>query len=352
MGYLGDSLPESILTSTDEAVIRFYRKTFIARRLTPKIGRIWLSFKSLFFRLARRDPPQPRRPLTRERRVEATTRFLLGFSDQQLVTGLAILIAALANHSELTFHELRIVFCLAWFSATTHIATLRLLREYFYDHAVVRNWRILGIFAFTVLIVFFQVVLLLAGNPQTAEGVNYGKPVQCIINGQSRRESIDIFSLFSEGYLLIFLLALYVSPTLALFVDPRKVPEPGAGSRLALKIAKLRSKHLPRPGRTNVALYQNAELQHQVVAESRAFAHSPRVSHGFTQYRSSFLSSLPTIMFSIAFGIAQTIVVTWVDSPKTTDDVRRMGFGQVVAIGLLAIPLLTGAEIYNGNVFD
>lgn len=350
LGYLGDSLPRSILSSADEAVIRLYRKTFVAQRIIPEIGRFWLYLKSLLYYCARRDPPKTQPALTRERRVEATTRFLLGFSDQQLVTGLAILVAALANRSQLTLYELQIVFCLAWFSATTHVATLQVLREYFYDNAVVRNWRILGILAFTVLICFFQVILLLAGDPQTTNGVNYGRPIQCIINGDSRRNTFDIIDLLSEGYLLFFLLVLYIPPTFALFDDPRGVPQPGFGSILYLKWWNL---WLPRklPENTLIALYQNAKLQHHIVTESRIAAESRRLSYGLSQYQNSFLSSLPTIMFSITYGISQTIFVTWIDSPNTTDDVRRMGFGQVVAIALLAIPILTGAEIYNGECF-
>lgn len=351
VGYLSDSLPRSVLSSVDEAAICFYRKTFIARRFIPRIARFWMSLKSLLYRCACRDPPQPQPALTQERRVEATTRFLLGFSDQQLVTGLAILIAALVNRFQLTLYELRIAFCLAWFSATTHIATLRILREYFYDHAVVRNWRVLGIFIFTALISFFQVILLLAGDSHTTDGVNYGKPIQCIISGDSRVQNLDFFNALNRVYLIVYLLVLYVPPTLALFEDPRKVPQPSFGSR---KLSTLRSETQPGQLSKNalVALCQNAELQHRIVTESHIAAGSPRISNRLGQYRNSFLSSLPTITFSITFGIAQTIFVTWINSPETTEDVRRMGFGQVVAIALLAIPFLTGAEIYNGKWFN
>jgi len=50
-------------------------------------------------------------------------------------------------------------------------------------------------------------------------------------------------------------------------------------------------------------------------------------------------------MFYFTFGVAETIGVTWFDNPRTTEDAQRTGFGQVVAIAMLAIPILTGAEI-------
>ncbi|KAF2638691.1 hypothetical protein P280DRAFT_551295 [Massarina eburnea CBS 473.64] len=346
--YLGDSLPGSLLSSTDEAAIHRCRKFFISRRLVPKIGRFWRSFESLLYYCVRRDLPQSRPALAREQRIEAVTRFLLGFSDQQLITGLAILIAALANRNELTLYELKIVYSLAWFSATTHIATLKVLREYFYDHAVVRNWRVLGICTFIVLMCFVHVILFLAGESEYG-GVNYGRPIQCIINGDSRRETPEVLNAFSDVYSFLFLLFLYIFPTRALYYDPREIPQPDPATRFLMS-KKKPVKHLSRtlPRKSLRILYQNEELQHIIVTESRVSATSPRLfSLRFSRYQDSFLSYIPIMVFSITFGISQVVVVTWIDNPETTDDVRRMGFGQVVAIALLAIPMLTGAEIYN-----
>ena len=56
-------------------------------------------------------------------------------------------------------------------------------------------------------------------------------------------------------------------------------------------------------------------------------------------------------MFYFTFGVAETIGVTWLDNPRTTEDAQRTGFGQVVAIAMLAIPILTGAKIHNGKRF-
>ena len=83
LGYLGDSLLRFLLSIMDDAAIRAYRKTLIARKGVPAIVRFWLSIKGLFSRCARRDPPHLQPALTRERRVEVITRFLLGFSDQK-----------------------------------------------------------------------------------------------------------------------------------------------------------------------------------------------------------------------------------------------------------------------------
>jgi hypothetical protein len=55
------------------------------------------------------------------------------------------------------------------------------------------------------------------------------------------------------------------------------------------------------------------------------------------------------MVFRMTYGIGQMVMVTWVKSPKTTGDMRKVGFGQVVALALLVIPMLTASEIYNGK---
>ncbi|KAF1995262.1 hypothetical protein P154DRAFT_393041, partial [Amniculicola lignicola CBS 123094] len=61
-------------------------------------------------------------------RQEALTRFILSLSDQQLVTGLGILVAAVSNQCTLSGAEFDIALSLAWFSATVHLVALDVLQ--------------------------------------------------------------------------------------------------------------------------------------------------------------------------------------------------------------------------------
>lgn len=79
---------------------------------------------------------------------------------------------------------------------------------------------------------------------------------------------------------------------------------------------------------------------------SSALVRNPQ---GFNRYIESFLYYIPTVIFSMTYGISQTVFVRWYKPPKTTDDIRRIGFGQVVALALLVIPTLAACEIYNGQ---
>ena len=68
---------------------------------------------------------------------------VLMFSDQQLVTGIAILASGYAQLpcGLSSFHWQMIVY-LAWFSSLTHLTTLTVLRQFFRDNPTARLWRV------------------------------------------------------------------------------------------------------------------------------------------------------------------------------------------------------------------
>ena len=67
-------------------------------------------------------------------RTKALKQFVLTLSDQQLVTGFAILIASFALRCSISVLNFEIASSLAWFSSVTHLATLAILRQYFHEH--------------------------------------------------------------------------------------------------------------------------------------------------------------------------------------------------------------------------
>ncbi|KAJ4347443.1 hypothetical protein N0V95_005445 [Ascochyta clinopodiicola] len=167
-GYLSDSLPESYLNETDRTVIASFQACIPSGKYVARIRSVYGKIKSL---LLFGRPPGSHRKLTRRQREEVVKRFILTLSDQQLATGLAILIAAVANQCTLTVWEFQLAFSLAWFSSTTHLATLDCLREYFLDHGAVRNWRVFGMIALLVLLMYSLVMSMAS--------VNNTIPIQC-----------------------------------------------------------------------------------------------------------------------------------------------------------------------------
>ncbi|KAF2276978.1 uncharacterized protein EI97DRAFT_500633 [Westerdykella ornata] len=338
IGYFMDSLPETLLADLDGEYIAFFQRSPVAKRILPWIGRRWLRIKSIIYRAFGRKLPEQRTPIPRDQRVAGVSRFLLAFSDQQMVSGLAIMTAALANRCKLTFYKLEIVLCLAWFAAMTHLATLRALRQNFYDNPVVRNWRLLGIATFIVLLCFLQVIYILAdAYPIT--------PIQCIMNGTMRRTSYDPTEILSAVfYIFIWLLPSYVVCTQALFSDPRKIYRRHSFYTFPVLRWSL-PKSLPREERTELA--QNAIIQQQALLSLGIFKTIARQPRTLRIYKLSFAEFLCDVAFGMAYGLLNAVNLVWRDSPTVKKGVRRMGFGQVVALMMIAIPLLSATEIYN-----
>ena len=72
---------------------------------------------------------------------------MLGFSDQQCITGIAILLSgysqfSLQNANPITVNNWQIAVDLAWFSSITHLTTLTCLRHYFRQRRALSIFRI------------------------------------------------------------------------------------------------------------------------------------------------------------------------------------------------------------------
>ena len=87
---------------------------------------------------------------------------ILMFSDQQLVTGLALLISGYAQlRCGIRAYHWQMIVYLAWFSSLTHLTTLTLLRQYFRDNPGPGLWRAIFMLVMVMLLV---VALLPSGD--------------------------------------------------------------------------------------------------------------------------------------------------------------------------------------------
>jgi hypothetical protein len=96
-------------------------------------------------------------PDTREFWTKIIQHLILGFSDEQLVTGTAILLAAFirlpVSNGQISVYHFSIVTDLAWFSSNTHLVTLFVLRTYFSPYLVLRLWRTVAMVMMTMLLI-------------------------------------------------------------------------------------------------------------------------------------------------------------------------------------------------------
>lgn len=77
---------------------------------------------------------------------------VLVFSDQQIVTGIAILIAGFASFSEISVYHFQIVIYLGWMSSSVHLSALTMLAEYLGKRRALLSWRIVGMMMLFVLL--------------------------------------------------------------------------------------------------------------------------------------------------------------------------------------------------------
>ena len=116
---------------------------------------------------------------------------VLMFSDQQIVTGIALLASGYSQLSSgLDAYHWQMIVYLAWFSSLTHLTTLTVLRRYFQDHPATRLWRvILMIMAVSLL----GIALLPTGNPvwPHSDPTTLGVPALCFYQARNLNSTGD-----------------------------------------------------------------------------------------------------------------------------------------------------------------
>jgi hypothetical protein len=288
-------------------------------------------------------------PLSQKKRSEALTKFILSLSDQQLVTGLAILIASLSNRCRVSIYEFRVVVSLAWFSSTTHQSTLRVLQHYFFANEVVRNWRIFGMVSLMIMLIF-ALIAQTGVAPQTT-------PLQCGLDNLQGAWNLSAVSnpvlgnepsIFNMIIISIQLLVAYRYLLSDLFTET-KGPGSSIGADIVKRVAWWRMKWKYRD------VSEGVEIESKL-AEAEAVWNEVESSQSLTpakmmilRYQGSFLRQIPSMTFDMCFGISQVVSNRWIYAPKLGEASNRMDFGQIVPLFLLSLPMLVAAEIYYGE---
>ncbi|KAF1831597.1 hypothetical protein BDW02DRAFT_649764 [Decorospora gaudefroyi] len=308
-GYFQGFLPPDVLTSTDH-----YALQSLEKRRRP------FTEANLAFH------PSPKQ----KNRTEVVTGFIKVLSDQQLITGVAILIAGLASRCHISIYEFNIVTYLAYFAEFTHCLSLSVLRKYLFDHKLVRDCRVvltigfLIIFAFSFIIntasVYFEEVI----EPTT---LNVGNVLQCIFDGPKFGKWVQ-FDPVDSSIFLGLILAIHIAAVVSLYFEPGTNPI----SELVRSfwIGYLRTHGFSKDNASIIMI--KAELKYD------AWFHPSPSCLGKTNISDWFL--LDEYYGSI-------ILAVWFGGLKPANGLQIMGFGQIVAIGLLALTLLAAVEIVN-----
>lgn len=374
IAYFTDSMPLHCITDTDQAFIKSWQRGWS--------------------RLLRRAPQSPStRTHDKDRRNEreaALTGFILALSDQQLVVGLAILVAAVSNQRTLSIEEFKIAFALAWFSSTTHLATLDNLQQHFHKHPQARNLRIGGMLVLLLFFVYCFSVIWVASTDESS------RLVQCYLDGCYTQVPMYQDATMQNCAWLITLLYILVEYNNRI-LQSYTLPTNGSfGAGLSLAFLKLRllkffkkkkyAKVLCKVSLEEWSYILNeanrgrwADLHKKLLLRVDEFKqrhahHDPALTLPGSQpktkalspgptlarlnimllqgsghvYRRSCLSQAPSLAFMVTYGLTQLIYYRWLE--PVFDDTRDMGFGQITPLFLLVLPALVATEIYYGEL--
>ena len=384
VGYLTDSLPNSTLTELDRAcnydpascclgavlslicvvIAQLQRRPWkSAGALGTLLQHSKATITALVFPEFAIHDCKPdtaeKRKRDRARRSKGLERFVLALSDQQLVTGLAILIAGYTDRCSRSIYHFRIISALGWFSSTTHLSTLAVLRPYLIDHPRVRNWRVIAMVAIFGLLVVSQ-----AG----AFSIQISSlPIQCVFNSYAPY-GLNTIATLGLAWIIIFLCLIYTNKIRRLYtLDPDWGVQGWILDVLTRPLIRKSSVHNLEQLVVASSTLTRAE-QGTVYRKLQQRRRWWRYCNGWVKHRSaisrhmvefwylnqemqrSFLSEILTSLFGVGYGIAQVIIYrNLVPNVGLSGDQDLISFGQLVPLLLIALPLLAAGEIYSGE---
>ena len=200
---------------------------------------------------------------------------VLMFSDQQLVTGLALLISGYVQlRCGISSYHWQTITYLAWFSSLTHLTTLTVLRQYFRDNPAPRLWRAV---LMLVMVTMLMVALLPSGDAWWFTSNRYasyvgvaGIPALCYFKRLVARSIGERFELdtFVTGSMLVSVMVLFsgyltrlikISKQAASFTKLWIRTKPGRMLKSALRTS------MQRAGKSNTIMFVYWRVQHFVL---------------------------------------------------------------------------------------
>ena len=319
VAYIFDALPEdgaiSLVNSLDRAIISWTRKCFRAPDAPP--------------------------PYKRKARASLLERFVLVLSDQQLVTGIAVLASGYVNRCTLSTYHFLTVVCLGWFAATVHLSTLTVLRNYFKEFKIIRYVRFAAMIAMGAML--FRGVMVLYGPRGDCT-----MPVQCLIGNKASLPTSGLVKFCCILFQLSFVVIAYSVKSTKVFLAKH--------SRFSARaiICKIFRNKL------STIKTRRAQYVSYLRKLSRSRSNRASVKAGlaicsfmFMECLDSFLWQLIWLWFMNFYGIRQVFwAKLWLRGTlgdKLQGNENQWSFGQMVPLLLLVLPALTLIEGYEGK---
>lgn len=270
-------------------------------------------------------------------------------SDQQIVTGLSILAAGYAKRCTINVYHWQVVVYLAWMSSGTHLITLSVLRTYLREKHILRVARVAG-----MLILFFMLcIAIVPTGSQTyysiITGYFYGDYSACGVpsacfwrfkywNGWRWDAGLSLFLLVSN----------YTARAAALFESSEAFFTRNIRDRLLGKVGRALDRKVQQI-RDRDAHQQKASWAQ--ILSYRTYLATYAVTLASLELYSSFLAPLLWVLLNLVWGSLQLL------NPRTglaeqgqIAEENTFGFGQIIPLMLLALPLVAAFDAYYGRL--
>lgn len=327
IGLATHSLPVDLINDVDRAVIDLARRIFISLRM--------------FFRipaLSHTDGED-----ARERRVEGLRVFLLSMSDQVLVSEVAILVALWTGKSKVTLYSTNIVIALACLASTVHLSTLSIMATYVQIHTTMLLSRI-------IFMVFGAASLVILLVWQASSSWEDGSHVffTCAIHDLHGSGSgfLGAVSGYLPAVLVFYAHVRVITNLIKQARDSRYSPQPHPGGQTSASgPSQLSSQCKTVSTRQRRAFYAHSAQQTSWTRPRllRLKAVYYCESWAFYECSDSFSFRILWLVSGCTYGI--TDVFTQRSYREyLSGDPNEMGFGQIVPLVLLLIPMITAID--------
>jgi len=283
---------------------------------------------------------------------------ILGLSDQQLASSLALLTIAFIRHCEISSYHLNIICSLAWFSSVTHLSSVFALRHYWREesNAIALYTRIGLMFC-----VFILLLAALIWSPQfNLRAGGGGCPAQCyweILDKQNVLSDFFFFVTPSASNLVGLLQTIFVVWGYAICLT-YMMP-------VYFRISKAVFWFLPGAvfaflrsilGRLRCIPPFHSLNQDRKASVARYVRTTTEVIR-ILRWNLCFPPPLLALLIQMAswcFGFVTLVVYRQKSHLAVADSLveDKWGFGQMFAVFLVGVPLLTLLETWSGKSFD
>jgi hypothetical protein len=326
-------------------------------------------------------------------RRKSLNAFLLTLSDQQLVTGPAMMIAALAQHCQISCYEFQVVTSLGFLASTTHLITLVVLRPYLRENKVVRNIRS------TAMILNLGLLLYCVMLSAASYNVDSSVHIQCVMSNFSNLQPNALN--YPNALITVMFLVVQYYQSLAQLYDQHHPPlynwlrcyckvgrpvetsteTPMDTSNQAAAAAKkpqvkgsideevferwyeievIQSSYRPGSSARRESLWKRAtpsgphSVQRKLYNLTRWNWHTIfhyfcsktyMIFAVFSDYQDAFLSELPALIMDMTFGVLQ-VVISRQQAPLISNNENLVDFGQIVPLFMLFLPGLAAVEMF------